>query len=286
MEKIALSQHLESSSLGSSSSIDDNDMTHFMGVGDMSDVDSDPEDPWITASSFQASLDPHPINPWDQPTFHNYINKTLNPITSAASILVQGCVDETHGYIYNILNETREQVLKAICRFNQVDSDLVFKSDCKKSEGSCISVLDLDDRQKLRVFMKSGLFSGNEVRIEAPPGVTIGWIKRKRFRSEYKVYSSANTNKSELYVAKTKTLDKKTMVMISQDAGDEDYVVVEEERDGSKSIAGYLFTTVNFHDEESHHDLLACTFSKQLSSISKILIFSCLLLVDSEMFSN
>lgn len=255
---------------------------------EMSDVDSISDDLWINAPSFQASLEPHPINPWDQPPFINYIEKMLRPITSSVSILLQGCLEQSGGYAYHILNEHHEQILRASCRFNQIDEDLVFKSSSKKDLKSCtlISVFDEDERPKMKIFMKSSLISGNEVRVEAPPGVTIGWIRRKRFRREYKIYSSANPRKLELFVAKTKTVGKTLSSTVSEEVGDEDFVVLEETDDGSKSIAGYLFTAVNFHDDESSEDILACTFGKQTPSMSKLLIFACLLLVDSEMFAN
>ena len=271
----------------SSHSFSMSESSSLIEIEDMSDVDSSSDDPWIVAPSFQASLEPHSINPWDQPPFLKYINKMLGSITTSTSILLQGCVDETDGYIYHILNEKHQQVLNAKCQFNQYDSDFVFNSDKKKfSNGSCtiISVLDDEEVEKMRVFLKSSLISGNEVRVEAPPGVTIGWIKRKRFRREYKIYSSANPKKLELFVAKTKIVDKEVSSMLSGEVGDEDYVVVEE--GDPRSVAGYLFTSVNFHESESREDLLACTFSKELPNMSKVLIFACLLLVDSEMFAN
>lgn len=253
-----------------------------MEIGDMSDIDSTSDDgSWISAPSFQASFEPQTINPWDQPPFLNYINNMLSPITSSISILLQGYLEQSQGYIYHILNENHEQILRAVCRFNQLDTE------CRNEKKKCtvITVTENDEKAKMKIFLKSTLLTGNEVRVEAPPGVTIGWIKRKRFRREYKMYSSANPNKLELLVAKTKSVDKNISSMINQEVGDEDYVVVEEEN-GMKSIAGYLFTSVNFHDDESTEDLLACTFSKQTPSMSKLLIFSCLLLVDSEMFAK
>lgn len=250
----------------------------------MSDIDSTSDDgSWISAPSFQAPCEPITINPWDQPPFLNYINKMLSPITSSFSILLQGYLEQSEGYVYRILNENHDQILRAICRFNQNDTESIYKNEKKKC--TIITVTENDEKAKMKIFLKSTLLTGNEVRIEAPPGVTIGWIRRKRFRREYKMYSSANPNKLELLVTKTKSVDSNICSMINLEVGDEDYVVIEDE-DGIKSIAGYLFTSVSFHDDESTEDLLACTFSKNIPSMSKLLIFSCLLLVDSEMFAK